>query len=99
MWSAAERGERTANGVVAPALYRGMGGTHGLMWLTQQCVPVVSALADVHAGSAPEYADEFPIARLCDSGLPDPEVCDVLHVPPREARVVSEAWSRGCAVH
>ena len=51
----------------------------------------------MHAGSSPEYAEEFPIARLCDSGLPDPEVCDVLHIPPREAEVVSEAWSRGCA--
>ena len=53
----------------------------------------------MHAGGGPEefYAEEFPIARLCDSGLPDPEVCDVLHVPPREAKVVSEAWSRGCA--
>ena len=52
----------------------------------------------MHAGSGPEYADEYPIARLCDSGLPDPEVCDVLHVPPREAKVVSEAWSRGCVL-
>ncbi len=34
-------------------------------------------------------------AALCDSGLPDTEVCDVLHVPPVEMPIFSEAWSRG----
>lgn len=34
-------------------------------------------------------------AALCDSGLPDTEVCDVLQVPPTEMPVFSEAWSRG----
>ncbi len=41
--------------------------------------------------------DEESRARLCDSGLPDPDVCDVLPVPPRDSQVVSEAWSRGRA--
>ena len=49
------------------------------------------------AGATPvaDYADEESSAELCDSGLPDPEVCDVLHIPPKETEVVSEAWSRG----
>ena len=55
------------------------------------------------AGNAPasnypgedQYQDEQKKAELCDSGLPDTEVCDVLHIPPRESEVVSEAWSRG----
>lgn len=34
-------------------------------------------------------------AALCDSGLPDTEVCDVLHVPPVEMPIFSEAWTRG----
>lgn len=34
-------------------------------------------------------------AALCDSGLPDTEVCDVLQVPPAEMPIFSEAWSRG----
>ena len=34
-------------------------------------------------------------AALCDSGLPDTEVCDVLQVPPVEMPIFSEAWSRG----
>ena len=34
-------------------------------------------------------------AALCDSGLPDTEVCDVLQVPPTEMPIFSEAWSRG----
>jgi hypothetical protein len=42
-----------------------------------------------------DYADEESSSRLCDSGLPDPDVCDVLHIPPRETQVFSEAWSRG----
>lgn len=41
--------------------------------------------------------DEESRARLCDSGLPDPDVCDVLPVPPRDSQVVSEAWMRGRA--
>ena len=36
-------------------------------------------------------------AALCDSGLPDTEVCDVLQLPPLEMTIYSEAWSRGCA--
>ncbi len=42
-----------------------------------------------------DYSAEESTANLCDSGLPDPEVCDVLHLPPKETAVVSEAWSRG----
>lgn len=42
-----------------------------------------------------DYSAEESTAELCDSGLPDPEVCDVLHSPPKETAVVSEAWSRG----
>ena len=42
-----------------------------------------------------DYSAEESSAELCDSGLPDPEVCDVLHIPPKETAVVSEAWSRG----
>ena len=42
-----------------------------------------------------EFSGERREAELCDSGLPDTEVCDVLHIPPRESEVVSEAWSRG----
>ena len=42
-----------------------------------------------------DYSAEEGTAELCDSGLPDPEVCDVLHLPPKETAVVSEAWSRG----
>lgn len=42
-----------------------------------------------------QYQLEQREAELCDSGLPDTEVCDVLHIPPRDSEVVSEAWSRG----
>lgn len=34
-------------------------------------------------------------AALCDSGLPDTEVCDILQTPPADMPVFSEAWSRG----
>ncbi|KAK9810218.1 hypothetical protein WJX72_006883 [[Myrmecia] bisecta] len=34
-------------------------------------------------------------ARLCDSGLPDMDVCDFIQTPPVEADALSEAWSRG----
>ena len=34
-------------------------------------------------------------AALCDSGLPDTEVCDGLQLPPVEMPIFSEAWSRG----
>ena len=47
----------------------------------------------MHTGAV-KY-DEESVARLCDSGLPDVDVCDVLEVPPRNMEVVSEAWSRG----
>lgn len=48
--------------------------------------------------SVSDYRSEESSAELCDSGLPDPEVCDVLHIPPKETAVVSEAWSRGCVL-
>lgn len=34
-------------------------------------------------------------AALCDSGLPDPDVCDVLQIPPVDMPILREAWSRG----
>ncbi|BDA41032.1 probable magnesium transporter MgtE [Coccomyxa sp. Obi] len=53
-------------------------------------------LSAVERGNAvSDYSAEESTADLCDSGLPDPEVCDVLHLPPKETAVVSEAWSRG----
>ncbi|CAK0758335.1 hypothetical protein CVIRNUC_002612 [Coccomyxa viridis] len=50
-------------------------------------------VSDYPAGE--QYDAEQRSSELCDSGLPDTEVCDVLHIPPRETEVVSEAWSRG----
>lgn len=40
-------------------------------------------------------ASEESVARLCDSGLPDMEVCDVLLTPSVQKDVLEEAWSRG----
>ncbi|KAK9822238.1 hypothetical protein WJX81_004024 [Elliptochloris bilobata] len=54
-----------------------------------------SSLGVVQAEKGTVKFDEESIARLCDSGLPDPDVCDVLQLPPRDTEVVSEAWSRG----
>ena len=59
------------------------------------CVDVTgnAPVSDYPAGE--QYDSEQRSSDLCDSGLPDTEVCDVLHIPPREMEVVSEAWSRG----
>ena len=59
------------------------------------CVRVTgnAPVSDYPAGE--QYDSEQRSSDLCDSGLPDTEVCDVLHIPPRETEVVSEAWSRG----
>lgn len=47
------------------------------------------------AASGPR-ADDPTLAALCDSGLPDPDVCDVSRLPPKEgATAVAEAWARG----
>ncbi len=42
---------------------------------------------------------EESTARLCDSGLPDPDVCDVLITPSIQKDILEEAWARGCAPH
>ena len=57
---------------------------------------VASAVSEEYVAGAVQY-DEESRARLCDSGLPDPDICDVLCAPPRDTEVVREAWSRGCA--
>ena len=62
----------------------------------------MSDQANMHAWSGnavSDYSAEESSAELCDSGLPDPEVCDVLHIPPTETAVISEAWSRGWVFH
>eukprot|EP00884_Botryococcus_braunii_P011280 jgi/Botrbrau1/20152/Bobra.0173s0054.1 len=35
------------------------------------------------------------IVQLCDSGLPNPELCDLVQQPPPEMSVFAETWSRG----
>jgi len=39
--------------------------------------------------------NEESTARLCDSGLPDPDVCDVLITPSLQRDILEEAWARG----
>ena len=39
--------------------------------------------------------NEESTARLCDSGLPDPDVCDVLITPSLQKDILEEAWARG----
>jgi Mg/Co/Ni transporter MgtE len=54
------------------------------------------------AGAAPPDRNATPLAtdaelaQLCDSGLPDTDLCDVSMVKPKpRASAVDEAWSRG----
>ena len=68
---------------------------HDANFICARC-PGNAPVSDYPAGD--QYRDEQREAQLCDSGLPDTEVCDVLHIPPRESEVVSEAWSRGYGV-
>ena len=35
-------------------------------------------------------------ASLCDSGMPDTDVCNVLLTPSVQQDILQEAWARGC---
>lgn len=50
----------------------------------------------VGGGGIEPRADDPTLAALCDSGLPDPDACDVSRLAPKEATTaVAEAWARG----
>jgi len=57
-------------------------------------------LRSTHATAGSAYSplsnvNEESTARLCDSGLPDPDVCDVLITPSLQRDILEEAWARG----
>lgn len=43
---------------------------------------------------SPRSADTA-LAALCDSGLPDAGVCDLVDLPPADPPILAEAWARG----
>lgn len=68
------------------AIEEGLGVTSSELYANKQ--------ADLYQEQQARLYEEQQ-AALCDSGLPDTEVCDVLHVPPADMPIYSEAWSRG----
>ena len=40
-------------------------------------------------------AGDAALAALCDSGLPDADVCELVDLPPADPPVLAEAWARG----
>ncbi len=40
-------------------------------------------------------ADDPALAALCDSGLPDAGVCELVDLPPADPPILAEAWARG----
>lgn len=53
-----------------------------------------------HSGAGAAYPQlssdrEEPNAALCDSGLPDGDVCNVLLTPSVKKDIIEEAWARG----
>ena len=69
--------------------YAGLGVTSSEVYAEKQ--------ADLYEEQQARLYEEQQ-AALCDSGLPDTEVCDVLQLPPLEMTIYSEAWSRGYAI-
>ena len=50
----------------------------------------------IAAGLATRSEDnDQSLAGLCDGGLPDNDVCNVLDAAPIDKAVLLEAWSRG----
>ena len=56
-------------------------------------------MSPLNAGSVVSAKDSSNdnVARLCDSGMPDYDVCDVILTPSVQKDIISEAWSRGYA--
>lgn len=61
--------------------------------------PDASVDDDVAASPSPRprspRADDPALAALCDSGLPDAEVCELVDLPPADPPILVEAWARG----
>ena len=56
-------------------------------------------IAFIAAGLATQSADDIDatqtLGSLCDGGLPDNDVCNVIAAMPVNAPVLREAWTRG----